>query len=132
MYIRLFLSGWLLAAVPVFGQRDVYRFTIDQDGLSGAVDFSALNHPLGAADRVFVRDGHFYIVGADLKPGSADDRRVRFFGMNLAFGANFPTEVDAPRIARRLRRLGVNLVRLHHMDSNPDRDPANANSTLTT
>lgn len=32
-----------------------------------------------------------------------------------------------PRVsAKRLRRLGINLVRLHHMDSSPDRDPNDA------
>ncbi len=123
MTIRLLLYCFLVAAIPAFGQAGFYRFTVDQDRLSGAVDFSALNHPLGPADRVAVRDGHFYTAGGS---------RVRFFGMNLAFGANFPAPEDAPRVSRRLRRLGVNLVRLHHMDSNPDRDPAAANSTLTT
>ncbi len=80
---------------------------------------------------MFVRDGHFYRVGADLAPNTEDDERVRFFGMNLSFGANFPAEADAARIARRLRRLGVNLVRLHHMDSQPDSNPNNAGSALT-
>src|SRR5262249_19332905 len=85
---------------------------------------------IGASDRTFVRDGHFYRVGADLQPFTDDDERVRLFGVNLAFGANFPEERDASRIAKRLRRLGVNLVRLHHMDSSPDSNPANSNSLL--
>lgn len=131
MDIRLLFCACALAAVPLAGQSGFYPFTVDQDRLSGAVDFSALNHPIGPADRVFVRDGHFYTVGPDLKPGTADDRRIRFFGMNFAFGANFPAEQDAPRIAKRLRRMGVNLVRLHHMDTNPDKDPATANSIIT-
>jgi hypothetical protein len=109
-----------------------FEFAVDQDKLAGAPDFGFLNHPLAAADRLFAANGHFYRVGNDLKPNTADDERVRLFGLNLAFGANFPAESDAPRIARRLRRLGVNLVRLHHMDSSPDRDPDNAGSILTT
>jgi hypothetical protein len=120
----------LLAVLPVAAQ-DFYHFQVDQDRLSGAPDFSFLNHPLTAADRIFVRDGHFYRVGADLKPNTADDERVRFFGVNMAFGANFPEPADSVRIAKRLRRLGVNLVRCHHMDSSPDRDPQTANSLLT-
>jgi hypothetical protein len=36
---------------------------------------------------------------------------VRFFGVNLAFGASFPEPQDAARVAKRLRRLGFNLVR---------------------
>jgi len=122
----------LLGVIPAIAQPNFYQFTIDQDRLSGAPDFSFLNHPLGASDRIFVRDGHFYRVGPDLQPGTADDSRVRLFGVNLAFGANFPEAADAGRIAKRLRRLGVNLVRCHHMDSSPDRNPENANSLLTT
>jgi hypothetical protein len=132
MDIRLLLSTFAFA-VPLLAQQPAsYPFTVDEDRLSGAPDFSSLNHPITPADRVFVRDGHFFTVGPDLKPNTADDRRVRFFGMNLAFGANFPEAKDAARIAKRLRRLGVNLVRLHHMDSSPDRDPAAARSSLTT
>jgi|GEM_PF-475604 len=122
----------LTAAGSAFAQPGFYRFSIDQDSIHGAPDFSFLNHPLTAADRVFVRDGHFYRVGPDLLPGTADDERVRLFGVNFAFGANFPEGQDAARVARRLRRLGVNLIRLHHMDSWPDANPSDANSTLTT
>jgi len=124
---------WLcwLAAAPLAGQPEFYRFAVHQDELEGAPDFSRLNRPLEAADRIFVRQGHFYRVGADLTPGTEDDERVRFFGLNLCFGANFPAPEEAGRIARRLRKLGVNLVRLHHMDSQPDADPNNAGSTLT-
>ena len=111
----------LLLAAPLLAQ-DLYPFGIDQDALDFP-DFSFLNHALTPDDRIVIHDGHFY---------SAAGERVRFFGVNLAFGANFPEPKDATRIAKRLRRLGVNLVRLHHMDSTPDSNPANAGSTLTT
>ena len=117
------LAIFLLGAVPTIAQQGFYQFTIDQDRLSGAPDFSSLNHPLTAADRIVVRDGHFCRAG--------DGQRVRLFGVNMAFGANFPEPADATRVAKRLRRLGVNLVRCHHMDSSPDRDPQTANSLLT-
>lgn len=71
-------------------------------------------------------------MGADLKPFTSDDERVRFYGTNLTFGGCFPEERDASRIARRLRKLGINLVRLHHMDSSPDEKPEDARSLLTT
>jgi hypothetical protein len=131
-YAALFVWAIVFAVCPAVAQDNFFPFSVDQDKLTGAPDFSFLNHPLEASDRVFVRDGHFYRVGRDLKPNTADDERVRLFGLNLAFGGNFPTEADAQRIAKRLRRLGVNLVRLHHLDSNPDANPENANSTLTT
>ncbi|MBZ5586347.1 MAG: hypothetical protein LAQ30_30005 [Acidobacteriia bacterium] len=113
-----------LAAAAADQSSPLYRWGIDQDQLRGAPDFSFLNHSLTAADRVSVKNGHFY---------TADNQRVRFFGVNLAFGANFPETADATRIARRLRRLGVNLVRLHHMDStlDPANSPSNANGILT-
>src|SRR6516225_1051917 len=114
MVLAAGLDMALLLAGALYAQNvSLFSFGTDQDNLGGAPDFSFLNHPLTAADRVFVKNGHFYRVGQDLAPGTADDRRVRFFGVSLAFGANFPTSDDAARIARRLRRLGVNLVRLH-------------------
>jgi len=128
----ILLLALLILATPALAQDRFYQFSADQDHLSGAPDFGFMNHPLGSADRLFVRDGHFYRVGTDLRPNSADDERVRLFGVNMAFGANFPTPEDAPRIAKRLRRLGVNLVRLHHMDTSPDRNPEDARSILTT
>src|SRR5512141_65163 len=116
----LLILALLAAAAPA--QTGFFSFALDEDRLSGAPDFSYLNHPLAAVDRLTVRDGHFYSAAGD---------PVRLFGVNLAFGANFPVEADAPRIARRLRKLGVNLVRLHHMDSQPDSTPSNAGSLLT-
>ena len=61
----------------------------------------------GEQDRVRVKDGHFFAGG----------ERIRFWGVNLSFGANLPTHTDAVHIARRLAAAGVNTVRLHHMDS---------------
>ncbi len=46
-----------------------------------------------------------------------DGRRVRIWGVNLSFGANFPTHADAVRVATRLAAAGVDSVRCHHMDT---------------
>jgi hypothetical protein len=124
MLIRLLLALLALLGTVLAQDAGFYQFSIDEDRLSGAPDFSFLNHALTAADRIGVRDGHFTRAG--------DGRRVRMFGTNFAFGASFPEPADAPRIAKRLRKLGINLVRLHHLDSSPDRDPENCRSTLTT
>src|SRR6266545_1563509 len=81
----------LLLAGTVRGQSGLYLFTVDQDALAGAPDFSALNKPLTAADALVVRDGHFYReIGGD---------PVRLFGVNLAFSASFPEASDSARIA---------------------------------
>lgn len=121
MPLRALLA--LLCALAAHAQPNLYKFSINQDQLSGAPDFSFLNHPLTQDDKITVRDGKF--VDALGQP-------VRFFGVNLAFSGNFPTPQDAPRLAKRLRKLGINLVRLHHLDTQPDSNPANANSILTT
>ncbi len=65
--------------------------------------------PLEDNDRLAARD-HFY---------TTDNRRVRLWGVNLSFGANFPTHQDAEKVARRLAAFGVNSVRFHHMDTSP-------------
>ena len=119
-----FLAVCLLATLPCAAQQSFYPFAVDQDRLSGAPDFSFLNQPITAKDRVVVRNDRFV--------RAADGSPVRFFGVNLAFGASFPEPQDAARVAKRLRRLGVNLVRLHHMDTSPDSNPETARSILTT
>ncbi len=121
-----------LVAALASAQTSYYQFAFDQDALAGAPDVGHMNRALAPADRLFVRGGHFTRIGPDLTRNTEDDERIRLFGVNLAFGANFPEEKDAARIAKRLRRLGVNLVRLHHMDTQPDSNPANAGSLLTT
>ncbi len=68
-----------------------------------------LDRPAGRRGGVVARDGHFY----------SGDARVRFWGVNLAFGANFPTHDLADQLARRFSRYGINAVRFHHMDNQP-------------
>ena len=102
------------AGVPFF------RFAVDEDALSGAPDRSALNRPLNPAARIAAQGGHFVSVGADGQVGGGDDQRVRLFGVNLSFSANFPSDMEAVKLAKRLRHAGFNAVRLHHLDTFPD------------
>jgi len=108
-----------------------FPFAIDEDKLGGAPDRSAMNQPLDASARIFVRDGHFYRVGADLRPNTADDSRVRLYGINISFATNFPSAADALRLAQRLRKAGINAVRLHHMDTMPGLEDNPPRSVLT-
>ena len=48
---------------------------------------------------------------------AVEGKRVRIWGVNTCFGANFPSQADAERIAARLAAAGVNGVRFHHMDT---------------
>lgn len=54
-----------------------------------------------------------------------ENGRVRFWGTNTTFAANFPEKADAERIARRLAKFGVNLLRFHHMDNQSVTDRRN-------
>jgi hypothetical protein len=60
-----------------------------------------------SGERLIAQDGHFWCGGA----------RVRLWGVNLSFSANFPTHADAVKIAGRMAAAGVNTVRCHHMDT---------------
>ncbi|WPJ97111.1 hypothetical protein SH580_05245 [Coraliomargarita algicola] len=44
------------------------------------------------------------------------EKRERFWGPNLTFGANFMSHAEADRLAKRLAMSGYNTVRLHHFD----------------
>jgi hypothetical protein len=123
--------AWVMSAAAA-APGGWFGFEMNPAALSGSPDVSALNRPLDAASRIVVRDGHFYRVGADGLPGTADDARVRLFGVNLTFGANFPDPVEAAVLARQLRKLGFNAVRLHHLDSLPSDYPDAPISILTT
>ncbi len=70
---------------------------------------SFLNEEIaGASGFVKVENGHF----VDGK-GSG----IRFFGTNLTFSSAFPDKKTAIMIAGRLKKLGMNVVRFHHMDN---------------
>ena len=129
----LLLCGLLvmLCCVQDTHAQSHYIFSVNQDNLAQITDFSSLNHPLAEKDRVFVKSGHFYTVGADGVPGTADDARLRIFGISLSYSANFPGEKEAVQLARRLRRLGFNAVRLHLMDSYLSDDLVKPDGILT-
>lgn len=96
-----------------------YPFDIDPD-FAGAPDVSSrlVQRALGASDRIVRLGPHFVRVGTgtDVAPNG---ERLKVYGINLSFAANFPTVEQAPVVARRLRTLGFNAVRLHHMDTKP-------------
>ncbi len=81
----------------------------DSDTIQNDVDMSFLNESqAGSSGYVTVKDGHFI---------DGRGERIRFFGTNLTFGSCFPDRETAVTIAGRLRKLGMNVVRFHHMDN---------------
>ena len=70
---------------------------------------SFLNEEIaGGSGFVRVDNGHFV---------DGKGERIRFFGTNLTFSSAFPDKETAVMIAGRLRKLGMNVVRFHHMDN---------------
>lgn len=99
--------------------------------ISGAPDQSELNQPLTPAHALHVGGRHFMAMGSDGKPGTADDTRVRLFGVNMGRDACFPPHDKAREVATTLRGLGFNAVRLHQMDTAPTDDGNVYQSVLT-
>jgi len=124
----------VVLALSAYGahSQDMRPFPAQWGPFVGAADHSALNAPLTEADRITVQGSHFSRVGADLRPGTGDDSRVRLFGINLSHDAAFPSTERAKAVARTLRSMGFNAVRLHHLDTRPTSDPQIFRGTLTT
>jgi hypothetical protein len=85
-----------------------FPFVLPWDDASPSVtNVSAwLDKPAGKLGPVIVKDGHLY----------TGSKRLRLVGVNLCFGANFPTHDDAAKVAGRMAKFGINAVRFHHMD----------------
>ncbi|MEM9365634.1 MAG: hypothetical protein AAGD07_06525 [Planctomycetota bacterium] len=92
---------------------DRFPFVIPgDDATPSATDRSGLlQGPIDPDAYVTVAGNRFEVPNSQ---GGTD--RIRFWGMNLCFGANFPTHNEAERVAAHLAKLGCNAVRFHHMD----------------
>lgn len=112
--VFVYITFAVLAAQPAAAQVNAetpghFPFWVSPfDNTPSFTDMSFLNpEPAGAAGRAAIRDGHFY---------EANGNRLRLLGSNLTFAAAFPPKEDAPRIAAQLRKLGMNVIRFHHLD----------------
>jgi hypothetical protein len=109
---------WLLVGLALLActscraqsSSDLFPFTIpwDDDAPSVANVSDWNEKPAGEAGFVSVRDGRFV---------DGNGKRIRFLGTNLCFAAAFPPHDVAEKIARRMAKFGINIVRFHHMDS---------------
>jgi len=87
---------------------DPFPFVVSETEVPGATSFAFLNQgPAGSQGFVRVHEGHFH----------NDEGPVRFWGVNLCFGAAFPKHAEADKMAVQLARLGINAVRFHHLES---------------
>ncbi len=63
-----------------------------------------------------IKDGEF--VGTNNSDFVLNGQPIRFFGSNLVADGAFPEKIDAKKVAAHIRKTGINLLRLHHMDNN--------------
>jgi hypothetical protein len=99
----------LAAAISAAEPPGLFPFVLPwDDATEGITNISGwLDRPAGKRGPVHAgEDGHFYV----------GDRRIRFFGVNFCFGGCLPSKEDAPKIAARLAKFGINVIRFHHMD----------------
>ena len=90
------------------GEEGLFPFVVSYDTPANATNVAAwLDRPAGVHGFIRAEDGH---LRNDAGP-------VRFWATNIAFEGCFPTHQQAERLAARLARLGINCVRMHHMDS---------------
>lgn len=107
---RLSVALAVLAGAGQVGAADglfAYRMPWDDvsANLTNLADWNA--KPAGRDGFVRVQDGHLY----------AGKERLRLLGVNIVFGSMATDHATADKLAARLARFGVNIVRLHHMDS---------------
>lgn len=99
---------WLLLLLAATAQAEpLFPFVLPwDDAATGLVNVASWSPPI---QPVTVRDGHFV----------AGKERIRFLGVNFCFGACFPAKEAAEKIAARLAKFGINIVRFHHLDMQP-------------
>ncbi len=90
----------------------MFPFVLPWDGGApkSVTDVSWMNPgAAGANGYIVCENGHF--------AEARTHRRIRFIGTNFAAKSAFPSHADAEKVAIRLARLGINIVRMHHMDN---------------
>ncbi len=111
--MRFLISFALLAlllspsAAPVVAD-ELFPFVISYDAPDNVTNVSSwLPKPAGGNGFVLAEDGRF----------ATEAGPIRFWATNLCFEACFPSHEDAEKVAARMARLGINCVRMHHMDA---------------
>jgi len=93
---------------PASAHEPLFPFVVSYEAAGNLTNLAGwLERPSGDHGFVRAEDGHFV----------TDAGPIRFWGTNLCFEACFPSHAEADRLAPRLAQLGINCVRLHHMDA---------------
>jgi hypothetical protein len=100
-------AALFLAAAP----QGWFPFVIPWDDATPSVtNLSYLNTiPAGKNGQIVARNSHFF--------EAASGKRIRFLAVNMVAAAAFPSHADAEKTAAHLAKMGVNLVRFHHLQN---------------
>ncbi len=97
-----------ICAAPVGAEENLFPFVVSYDSPENATNVAHwLERPAGKHGFVRAERGGL----------CTDAGPIHFWATNLCFEGCFPTHDEAERLAARLARLGINCVRMHHMDS---------------
>ncbi len=111
MFTRVAVFLMVLTGLPAgaaAADEPLFPFVISYETPENVTNLSGwLERPAGRRGFVRTEDGHLVTRNGP----------IRFWGTNLCFEACFPSHEQAERLAARLARLGINCVRMHHMDA---------------
>ncbi|NMC21233.1 MAG: hypothetical protein GYA33_12535 [Thermogutta sp.] len=110
--VAVVTSGWQITAPASAEEKQLpdgfFPFVVGYEPGDTITNLGGmLDKPAGKHGFVRAENGHF----------ATDAGRVRFWATNLCFEACFPAKEEAERLAPRLASLGINCVRMHHMDN---------------
>lgn len=107
-----FESALSSQTIPEPDRSGLFPFVLPWDDSSpGIANISSwLHKPAGKFGTLRAgADGHLY----------AGKERIRLRGVDITYGSCFPTHEEAEKIAARMAKFGLNIVRFHCMDQNP-------------
>ena len=114
------LLATVLSAGSAAAEEPLFPFVISYDAPDNATNVSSwLHRSVGEAGSAAQPEpaGEFGPVRVEKRHLATAAGLIRFWATNICFDACFPTHDEAEKLAARLARLGINCVRMHHMDS---------------
>lgn len=85
-----------------------YNFNIPYDDASISPFLPKFKtSPITASDKVSVNGKHFFV----------NNQPYRFWGVNMVAASAFPAKTNAPKVAAHAAKMGINMVRFHHLDN---------------
>ncbi|MGE5457987.1 MAG: carbohydrate binding domain-containing protein [Methanococcaceae archaeon] len=111
MKIKIAVITFLILGVNIYSQNftNGFNFSLPYDDTATVKFLPVFNNPV-------IDNQNFISINSSGK-FTYKGEVIRFWGANLVAGGAFPEKTLAPSIAGRLRKLGFNLIRFHHMDN---------------